>query len=107
MSNSNSPDPIKKIIEEERALAVVRVLHASPLMMSNDGVLQKCVQAYGLACGYEEFRAHLGQLEREGLISSERHEDRVVVRLTQRGADAAQGLIVVDAVARPDPRGSY
>ena len=107
MSNPNLPDPIRKIVQEERALAIVRILHAAPAMVANDSLLQKCVQAYGLTCGQDELRAELGRLERDGLMSSERKDNLLVVQLTKRGAEVAQGLIVVEGVARPDPGCSY
>lgn len=103
----NAPDPIRKIVQEERALAILRLLRAQPGMVSNDHILARWCRAYGLACGHEELRAELGRLDREGLLTTERNDSLLVVALSKRGSEVAEGLVMVDGVGRPEPDCPY
>ena len=48
--NQNALDPLKQIIQEYRALALLRLLNAQPGRTSNDCVLGDCLTALGLTC---------------------------------------------------------
>ena len=60
---SNMPDPVKQIVREQRALAILRITNRQPGRTSNECVLSECLKQFGLTCGHEELRAEIDALE--------------------------------------------
>ena len=104
---ANRLDPVKQIVREHRALAILRIVNRQVGRASNDGVLTDCLKLFGLTCGHEELRAEIDALEREGLLTVERTADIHVLELTRRGVEVADGIIIVEGVERPQPDCPY
>ena len=104
---SNMPDPVKQIVREQRALAILRITNRQPGRTSNECVLSECLKQFGLTCGHEELRAEIDALEREGLLRVERGTGVHVIELTRRGAEVAESVVTAEGVARVEPGCSY
>jgi hypothetical protein len=103
----NELDPIKQIVREHRALAILRIVNRQPGRAANELVLAECLRAFALTCGHEELRAEIDGLERTGLLQVEQVTGPWVVELTRRGAEVADGIVAVEGVARVEPNCCY
>ena len=104
---SNAPDPVKEVVREHRALAILRLLSGSLGFRSNDQVVLACLSEVGLGCARKDLEEQLGLLEREGLVGTDRVSDIIVIDLTSRGHEVSEGLSVVSGVAKPGPECPY
>lgn len=100
------PSPETLRIEEQR-LALLRWLLATPTHTANEELAGLYLKAVGLAAGHADVRARLDDLERMGLLGARFEGALMVVTLTRRGGDAAEGLIQVEGVRRPGPQCPY
>jgi hypothetical protein len=100
--NRNEVEPVKRIVQEHRALAILRLLNGQPGRTSNECVLLGCLALFGLTCGRDELGSQLDGLERSGLLTVEHRSDLRVLALTGRGTEVAEGIVVVEGVERPE-----
>ena len=98
---------MKEVVREHRALAILRLLSDALGFRSNDQVVLACLSKIGLGCGRKDLEEQLGLLERDGLVSTDRVSDIIVIDLTSRGQEVSEGLSVVQGVAKPGPECPY
>lgn len=92
---------------EEQRLALLRWLLATPTYTANEDLAGLYLKAVGLAAGHADVRARLDDLERMGLLTGRFEGALMVITLTRRGGDAAEGLTTIDGVRRPGPQCPY
>lgn len=85
-------------------LAILESLFKAAGYGLHEYLLLESVRALGLGTTRDRLRAELAWLAEQGLIEHDALEVAWVVRLTNRGSDAAAGLAQVPGVARPKPR---
>ena len=90
-------------VSRHRRLAVLRHLAEVTDYVSNASVLQDILRKLGLPLSYDTLMGELCWLREQGLVT---YEDGpfVVVTVTRRGIDLAQGLAAHPGVQRPRPR---
>lgn len=96
----------RESMREQRRLVMLRLLSEQPGYASNSSILHAGLVAYGVPSSRDDVQTDLAWLQDQGLVSLELVPDAAalsVVRLTQRGDDAAKGLTVVPGVRRPSP----
>lgn len=87
-------------------LAALRLLDDQPGYQANDSVLHQAVNALGLPCTRDQIRGHIAWLAEQRLVTSiEPGNGLIIVTLTERGSDVANGRSVTTGVQRPSPRG--
>ncbi len=87
---------------EDMRLVVLRSLSEMPQYRLNSSVLHTFVTRYGHSFSRDQLRTQLHWLAEQGLIVIEENLDTVlVVKLTERGCDVANGLVVTHGVKRP------
>lgn len=92
---------------EEQRLALIRWLLVTPTYTANDELAGLYLKAVGLAAAHSDVRGRLDDLERMGLLTARFEGALMVITLTRRGGDAAEGKIVVDGVRKPGPQCPY
>jgi hypothetical protein len=92
-------------LEEDRRLALLRVLEAHPAFRANDSVLGMALDRVGHVVSRDRVRSDIAWLDEQGLITREIIADgRVhVATLTQRGIDVAMARSAHPGVKRPSP----
>lgn len=98
---SNEPSPLDRILVEERRLAILRWLWKMPGHTANEHIAGIYLRHVGLVSAQEAVRDCLNHLERSGTLKIVWREALMVIELTQRGAEAAEGLVDVDGIPRP------
>lgn len=104
---SNRPDGLDDIRRKHRALAILRMLLNSSSYTSNDQVLGDWLQEIGLSCSNDDLRDQISALVNLGLLASRFSERIVVIELTNRGEEVAEGKTFVEEVMRPSPECPY
>jgi len=94
-------------MREHRALAILRMLLRIPAYRANERIVSDALDRYALGGLREELRADIDALERLALLRTEAHERLLIVALTDRGREVAEGRRVVDGVLRPGPEEPY
>jgi len=96
----------KNHLAEHMRLAILRLLAKSGGNYSaNDSILTDALPLLGFTAGRDAVRAQIDWLADTGLVSSEDLEGLLVVTLTTRGLDVAEGRAAVSGVKRPSPKG--
>lgn len=91
---------------EDRRLLVLRILLGLPGYQSNTSVLHTLLNRYGHALSTDESRTLVAWLQEQGLVAAEPIDGvdgLLVVRLTERGGDVAEGRAVAPGVKKPGP----
>jgi hypothetical protein len=88
-------------LTEDRRLVLLRILLEQNARRANSSVLTSAMDHYGHAITRDYTRTQLRWLEEQGLVQLEDVGPVLVATLTERGAESARGLAVVDGVARP------
>ncbi|MEG2445812.1 MAG: ArsR family transcriptional regulator [Acinetobacter sp.] len=89
-------------LKEDMRLVALRTLTEMPQYRSNSSVLHSFITRYGHGFSRDQLRTELHWLAEQGLIVIEENLDTVlVVKLTERGCDVANGLVVTHGVKRP------
>lgn len=93
------------LMDEHRRLCLIRALAEDGDYTANDSFLAGILTAYGNGCSRDHLRAQLAWLEEQRLIRRSTPDEgrTVVVTLTDRGLDVAQGRAMVPGVQRPGP----
>lgn len=91
-------------LQEDRRLALLRILQQSEAYKANDSVLQYALEQLGHVVSRDRVIGDIAWLDEQGLVSDETVAQRVhVATLTQRGIDIALGRSVHPGVKRPSP----
>ena len=98
---SDQPDTLEHYKSEHRALAAFRMLGREPSYMRNEDIVGCHFMRLGLACSRAQIRDCLGMLERGGLIEMSKVVTLVVVRLTAKGEEVGNGLVLAEGVLKP------
>lgn len=93
----------RDMMDAERRLVILQALQQAPGYALRETVLMRLLQGERLAVSRDALRAELAWLADRGLLAVEYHDDVQAARITTRGADVAQGLTLVDGIARPGP----
>ncbi|OCQ50965.1 hypothetical protein Ppb6_04063 [Photorhabdus australis subsp. thailandensis] len=72
---------------------------------ANESVLQTCLDAYGHRVSRDVVKSHCHWLAEQGLVSVNDVAGCLVMTITGRGTDVAEGRSTVPGVKRPRPRG--
>jgi DNA-binding HxlR family transcriptional regulator len=103
----NAPNQLESLSSEHRALALLRLLFRVPTYRSNELFLSDWLSAIGLACSSSQLKRQLCELEESGLLETTDVEGNLIVKLSDKGADVAEGKQVVLGVLRPTPDCPY
>jgi hypothetical protein len=98
---NNEPSQLDRILVEERRLAILRWLWKMPGHTANERIAGMYLRHVGLVSAQEAVRDCLNHLERSGALKIVWREALMVIELTHRGVEAADGLIEVDGIPRP------
>ena len=91
----------KNHLIEDMRLVVLRTLSEMSSYRLNSSVLHSFITRYGHSFSRDQLRTELHWLAEQGLIVIEENiENVLVVKLTERGADVASGLVIT-GVKRP------
>ena len=96
---------LAKVQDGHVRLAALRLLAELPGYQANDSVLHQAVNAMGLVCTRDQFRAHLVWLEEVRLVTLAAVGTLKVAELTERGGEVAAGRSVIAGVQVPSPKG--
>ena len=88
---------------ENRRCAFLRFLAGDVDYAMNTSLLQSALDAVGHGVSRDCVNADVAWLEEQGLVSREDLGGIIVVKITQRGLDVAEGRAVVPGVKRPGP----
>lgn len=95
---------MQQILTEDQRLVILRTLQETGFD-ANESILSSGLEMYGHRISRDLVRNHLNWLEEQGLVRIERLANGyMVATITARGADVAEGRVVVDGVKRPRPR---
>ena len=95
--------PILRVEEEKRRLELLRYLAQAPAYEAGGQVLRLHCRQIGVPSSESQIDAALAWLEEQGLLQLRRIGEDVVARVTRRGREAADGIVTVPGVMRPDP----
>ncbi len=95
----------ENLLNEDRRLAILRLLSEDAGVSLNESVLQSCLSALGHTVSRDRVRTDMEWLREQGLVTIQEVVSVKVATLTGRGEDAAQGKTVIPGVKRPRPRG--
>lgn len=85
-------------------LAILRLLDEQPGYCANDSVLHDAVNAVGLNATRSQIRGHIEWLQEQRLVKYQAAgSGLLVVTLSERGSDVANGRSVIAGVQRPSP----
>lgn len=98
---------IDEMKARHRRLAIIRALNISSVYSANLFVLRNWLSELGLAASTETLRDDIRRLAAAGALELNEAVDAWPVVLTQKGAEAAQGLIALDGVETPWPECPY
>lgn len=88
---------------ESRRCAFLRFLAADADYAMNTSLLQSALESVGHGVSRDCVNADAAWLEEQGLVLREDLGGIIVVKITQRGLDVAEGRSVVPGVKRPGP----
>lgn len=104
---SNVPNRLETISSEHRALALLRLLLRAAKYTSNELLMSDWLTAIGLAYCSSQLKRPLRELEEAGLLVTREVKGTLVAKLSNRGAEVADGKEVVECVLRPPPECLY
>lgn len=91
---------MKDMIREQARLVILRSL-TECRGEANDSILQSCLDVYGLKFSRDEVRTHIAWLEEQDLVTTAPVGGCVVVTISGRGEDVAEGRAIVPGVKKP------
>lgn len=89
--------------QEDRRLVILRLLAEDQDYRVNSSILQQGIDLYGHSVSRDRLHTDLLWLAEQGLVTVDEINSVLVVTLTQRGLDVAQGRAHVPGVKRPGP----
>jgi len=91
-------------VSEDRRLVILRLLEKSQGYTANESLIQIALRDLGHVVTHDQVRSDLAWLKENGLAELEEIAELTIARATQRGLEAAQGIIATPGVKRPAPR---
>ncbi len=89
-------------LKEEMRLVMLRLLNELPSYRGNSSTLHSGLSHWGLSFSRDQVKTELHWLKEQGCISIELdNPDVMVVKLSTRGQDAAEGRAKVPGIQRP------
>lgn len=95
--------PFKVFEQEDRRLVLLRLLAEDNDYRINSSILQQSLDLYGHSVSRDKLHAEIHWLQEQDLVTYEQLNSVMVVTLTQRGLDIAQGRSSTPGVKRPGP----
>lgn len=93
----------KQLEQADRRLVLLRQLADDADYCINSSILQKALEMYGHNISRDRLHTDIAWLAEQDLVTYEPLSSVLVVKITQRGLDAARGNSTVPGVARPGP----
>ena len=90
-----------QVVTEHERLVMLRLLDELPSYTSNSSLLASLLNQYGLQPSRDKVKTEIHWLTEQGLVTLETVDDILIVKLTARGSDVAQGKTRVPGVKRP------
>ncbi|WP_321392800.1 hypothetical protein [Emcibacter sp.] len=91
-------------MKEDRRLCILRLLHEQPEYTLNHSVLKLGLGELAHHISEDVVLSEIAWLAEQGLVTAKTLENNLrIVKLTQRGSDAATGSATVPGVKRPSP----
>ena len=90
--------------QEDRRLVILRLLAEDADYRVNSSILQQGIDLYGHSVSRDRLHTDLNWLAEQDLVTLEKIDSVMVVTLSQRGLDVANGRAVVPGVKRPGPK---
>ncbi|AZV79053.1 hypothetical protein EBB79_15020 [Parasedimentitalea marina] len=97
----NSEDPMDKIKQRHRVLAILRFLDRSPDYRTNIEVLSDWHAHLALSGSKDQLVQQCRALESVGFLKLSELGEVVILALTEAGYDVARGMVFNDLVERP------
>jgi hypothetical protein len=94
----------QETLQKHLRITLLRLLLDDPRYTMNDSMLKDLTEDYGHTPSRDKTRTELAWLKEQGLITIDGDSGVLIVTLTERGADVAQGRATVPGVKRPSPR---
>ena len=94
-----------RLKQEDIRLVILKLLAQDPDYSHNEYILRRGLSIYGHKVSQDNLRMELAWLHEQGLVLRSNVGETVVVKLTMRGKDVAEGSVVVPGVQRPEPEG--
>lgn len=104
---NDRPTDLEVMRREEQRLALLRWLHALPTYTANEELARLYLTAVGLVADRADLRGRLKELGDADLLTVRMEGPLMVITLTRRGGDVAQGVTSVEGVRRPGPECPY
>lgn len=98
-----STNSYHELVAADRRLVILRLLAEDPDYRINSSILQQGLDVFGHNVSRDKLHTELGWLAEQELIQCEQVTSVLVVTLTRRGLDVAQGRAMVPGVKRPGP----
>ncbi len=92
-----------RLKQEDRRLVILRTMAEDSAYGVNEYVLRRVLDTMKHTVSADLLRTDLRWLEEQGLVVTEDVAGTVVAKLTTRGLDVANGVVVVPGVQRPMP----
>lgn len=93
----------EKIVQQDIRLVILQLLNQDADYKHNEHVLKAALKAVGHNISGDRLRTELAWLAEQHLVETAPVSGMMIVRLTARGADVAEGAVLVPGVKRPDP----
>lgn len=90
-------------MQAARRLEILRLLSADDDWQASAEVLCGLLPLRGMGCSLDAVKSEIAWLAEQGLVASEGADGWLLVTVTRRGVDVAQGLARVPGVRRPMP----
>jgi len=93
-----------EFLAEDRRLVILRALEACGGYESNESLIATVVRQFGHVVSRDQVRTDFAWLREQGLVTIEEIEGLMIATLTQRGFEAATGIITTPGIKRPSPK---
>lgn len=90
-------------LSKHRRLTMLRFLSDSPEYTSNASILVEVCNQLGVTSTRDQVAGEIAWLKEQGMVSFEDHSGFIIVTVTGRGIEIAQGKARHDGVQRPRP----
>jgi len=94
---------VSEILAQHLRLTMLRMLAGAPGYRANSSILHSAAHEFGITASRDRIRTELAWLAEQGLTTNDDVGAIVVVTLTDRGLDVAEGRAVQPGVQRPAP----
>lgn len=92
---------LENVQNEHQRLSILLALNVMPGLETNDSLLKCACAEYGHNMPNDRIKTHIHWLNEQGLVSFEEKAGYLLVKLTSRGQDVAEGTARVPGVKTP------